>query len=180
MTGFWTRTGMAAGLIAATAIGVSAVSAQPKAEGRTEMLQRLVDCRKVADDAARLACYDAQVEAIDQAEAKGDIVVVDREQARSVRRQAFGFTMPSMTLFERGEKPEEIENVTGVVKSARRSGDGKWVVELEDGAVWAQVDTEKVPRDPRPGMEVKIRKAAIGSYFMNLGGQRAVRARRQQ
>lgn len=180
MTGFWLRTGMAAAVAATAAMGVSAVSAQPKAEGRTEMLQRLVDCRKVAEDAARLACYDAQVEAIDQAEAKGDIVVVDREQARAVRRQAFGFTMPSMTLFERGEKPEEVENVAGVVKSAHRGGDGKWVVELEDGAVWAQVDTEKVPRDPRPGMEVKIRKAAIGSYFMNLGGQRAVRARRQQ
>jgi len=180
MTGYWTRAGVAAAAIAATAMGAAAVSAQPKSEGRTEVLQRLIDCRKVADDAARLACYDAQVAAVDQAEAKGDIVVVDREQARSVRRQAFGFTMPSMTLFERGEKPEEIDNVAGVVKSARRGADGKWVVELQDGAVWAQIDTEKVSRDPRPGMEVKIRKAAIGSYMMNLGGQRAVRARRQQ
>lgn len=179
MTGFWMRAGMAAA-VAAAAVGGSAAAAQTKSEARTELLQRLVDCRKQADDAARLACYDSQVEALDQAEAKGDIVVVDREQARSVRRQAFGFTMPSMTLFERGEKPEEIDNVSGVIKSARRGGDGKWVVELEDGAVWAQVDTEKVPRDPRPGMDVKIRKASIGSYFMNIAGQRAVRARRQQ
>lgn len=180
MAGFSRRAGIAAAAVAAAALSATAVSAQPKVEGRAQILQRLLDCRSVADDAARLACYDAQVAAVDQAEAKGDIVVVDREQARTVRRQAFGFSLPSITMFERGEAPEEVENVTGVVKRAYRNAAGKWVVVLEDDAVWAQIDTERVPREPRAGMEVKIRRAAIGSYFMNLGGQRAVRARREQ
>jgi len=94
MAGFSKRAGMTAAAVAAAALSASltatAVSAQsekaPKVEGRAVILQRLLDCRKEADDAARLACYDAQVAAVDQAEAKGDIVVVDREQARTVRR----------------------------------------------------------------------------------------------
>ena len=114
---------------------------------------------------------------MDQAEAKGDIVVVDREQARSVRRQAFGFSLPSLAVFERGEAPEEIDNVTGIAKRAYQAG-GKWVIELEDGAVWQQTDTENVVRQPRPGTKVEIRRASMGSFFMNLDGQRAVRARR--
>ena len=85
-------------------------------------MQQLLDCRKLADSAARLACYDKAAATMDQAEAKGDIVVVDREQARKVRRQAFGFTLPSITLFERGEKPEEIStmNETTVVSAPTR------------------------------------------------------------
>ncbi|MFN3523385.1 MAG: hypothetical protein ACK4YQ_14155 [Phenylobacterium sp.] len=175
MTGSWMRAGAAAAV--AAGLGFGPAAAQPAAT-RAEIFQRLIDCRKLGDDAQRLACYDAQAAAVDQAEAKGDIVVVDRQQADQVRRQAFGFTLPSLSLFDRGEAPEKIDSVTGVVKSARMGGDGKWVVELQDGAVWAQTDSERLMRDPAPGMEAKIRRAAMGSYMMNLGGQRAVRARR--
>ncbi len=180
MTGMGMRNGVAAAVAAVLAIGGAAALAQTPPPARAEILRRLLDCRKVADNAERLACYDAQAGVFDQAEAKGDVVVVDREQARTVRRQAFGFQLPSMALFERGEKIEDVENVASTVKSARRNSEGKWLVTLEDGSVWAQIDTERVPRDPKAGMEVKIRRAAVGSYLMNLGGQRAVRARRQQ
>ena len=53
----------------------------------------------------RLACFDAAAARLDEAEKKGDIVVVDRRQAQEVRRQAFGFTLPSLTLFDRGRGP---------------------------------------------------------------------------
>jgi hypothetical protein len=117
---------------------------------------------------------------MDQAEAKGDIVVVDREQARTVRRQAFGFILPSISLFERGEKPEAIDRVTGTVAAASMDGSGKWTIKLEDGAVWSQIDVTAVPRDPRPGMPVTVRSASMSSYLMSVGGQVAFRARRAQ
>ena len=82
-------------------------------EERAKELQQLIDCRKIADPTQRLACFDQAASSLDQAEAKGDIVVVNREQARKVRRQAFGFTMPSISLFERGEKPEDISSTEG-------------------------------------------------------------------
>jgi hypothetical protein len=170
-------------MLLAAALAAPPLAAAPpaiKAEGRAQELQKLIDCRKIADNAARLACFDAAAAAFDQAEAKGDIVVVDREQARKVRRQAFGFTLPSITLFERGEKPEELDNVTGVVAVARQNGSGKWVIRLEDGAVWTQVDTNDVGTDPKPGEAVTIHKAALGSYMLVLPHHRSFRAHREE
>lgn len=167
-----------AALALAAGLAGSVAFAQPKAEGRAAVVQKLVDCRKITDNTARLACYDQATAAFDQAEAKGDVVVVDREQATKVRKQAFGFTLPSISIFEKGETKEEIDNTTGVVASARQDGLGKWIVKLEDGAVWAQVDVKELFKTPKPGMAVKIRKASLGSYLMSIENQGAFRARR--
>lgn len=174
------RASLGAVLIAAAALAGAPALAQGKPQARAATLQKLADCRKVADSAARLACYDDAAAEIETAEAKGDIVVVDREQARTVRRQAFGFSMPSIALFERGEKPEEVDTVTAKVASASVNGAGKWVIELEDGAVWVQVDANEVPLTPKAGDPVRIRRASLGSYLMSVKNQRAFRARRQE
>jgi len=109
--------------LAAAGVLIAALSAPPilaapapaAPTDRAKELQQLIECRKLTDPTQRLACYDQAATVLDQAEAKGDIVVVNREQARKVRRQAFGFTLPSISLFERGEKPEEINTVQGKV-----------------------------------------------------------------
>jgi hypothetical protein len=143
-------------------------------------MQKLADCRKITEDRARLGCYDAAASALDEAEAKGDVVVVDRAQAREVRRQAFGFSLPSLDIFDRGGSgaDDSADRMTAKVARAYRRGDGKWVFELEDGAVWSQVDDAALPKGARGGSEVAIRKAALGSFFMNVDGQRAIRATR--
>jgi len=178
MTHFKTRSKLAA-LAALTLIaGADQASAQAAKDARAQVFQGLMDCKGKSDPAERLACYDAAVGAMDVAEKKGDIVVVDREQAKAVRRQAFGFTLPSLAMFEKGESPEELDKVALKAERAYRGGDGKWVLELEGGAVWAQTDNEALFREPKSGSKVEIRKASMGSYFMNVDGQRAVRARR--
>ena len=177
------RTRLGAAILLAAVLAAPPLAAAPpavKAEGRAQELQKLIDCRKIADNAARLACFDAAAAAIDQAEAKGDIVVVDREQARKVRRQAFGFTLPSLSLFERGEKPEELNTIEGVVAAFKQNGAGKWVIRLEDGATWVQVDTNDLGTDPKIGEPVKIRRAALGSYILSLPHQRSFRAHREE
>ena len=180
-----TRFAAAVALAAALAAQSPSLAAPPAVgsaggEARSQTLQKLIDCRKITDNSARLACFDATAAAMDQAEAKGDIVVVDREQARKVRRQAFGFTLPSLALFERGEKPEEIDTTQGKVAASHQNSAGKWVIRLEDGAVWAQIDTNDLPNAPRAGDPVTIRKAAMGSYMLSLGHHVAFRAHREQ
>ena len=71
---------------------------------RTAVSQAISDCRKLADRDARLDCYDKAANAFDEAQAQGQVVVVDRAQVREVKRQAFGFNMPSLNLFARGPK----------------------------------------------------------------------------
>lgn len=170
---------MRTGLVA-LALGLAALSSADAAEpqGRAAALKQLLDCRTIADNAARLTCYDTQAGAFDQAEAKGDIVVVDREQARAVRRQAFGFTLPSMSMFDRGEAPEDVGKVSLKIESARRGGDGKWLFVLEGGQVWRQIDTTELTRTPKPGGTATVSRAALGSYKLNIGGATAIRVHR--
>jgi len=172
----------AAGLEVLLAAGAAVAGPPPSDMGanRAAVLQGLLDCRGKTDPGERLACFDQAAAAMDQAEKKGDIVVVDREQSRTLRRQAFGFTLPSLTLFDRGEKPEPIDQVAGVIASARAGGDGKWVLRLQDGAVWRQIDGEPPHRDPKAGMPVEIKAASLGSYMLSVDGQRAFRAHRDQ
>jgi hypothetical protein len=51
---------------------------------------------------------------------------------------------------------------------------------LEDGAVWRQIDQEVLGKPPKAGTAVEIRKAAMGSYRMKIGGQPAIRVRRSE
>ena len=174
---------LAAMSVAVAALCVSQPAAAPAPatpQDRAKELQQLIDCRKLADNTARLACYDSAASTLDQAEAKGDIVVVNREQARKVRRQAFGFSMPSITLFERGERPEEVAQADDKIASVRRLLTGKWEFHLQSGAVWVQIDLTELPLDPKPGQTVKIQKAAMGSYAMSVGNQRSVKVHRQE
>lgn len=162
--------------VTAAACGSTAFAQSGEAGGA--VVRSLTECRKLADDAARLACYDRTAAAFVAAEAKGDVVVVDREQAQKVRRQAFGFQLPSLTLFEKGAASDEIDTFDGAIATARRNGSGSWVFKLEDGAVWAQNGTEELFRTPKPGMKVRIRKATLGSFMMSIDGAGAFKAHR--
>ncbi len=176
MTHFNTRSKLAAVAVLAMAVASPAGAAEPS---RASVFQGLLDCKGKTDDAARLACYDAATASLGAAEKKGDIVVVDRDMAKAARRQAFGFSLPSLDMFKGSEdKPEEAEQLTAIAAKAYQGADRKWVFELEDGAVWVQNDSETLQRDPKKGSKIEIRKAAIGSFFLKSDGQRAIRARR--
>ena len=164
------------------ALGLSGFAqAAKKAEpSRSALVQALSDCRKLTDDSFRLACYDKAAASFDQAEQQGQLVVVDREQVKAVRRQAFGFTLPAFDVFGHNAHEEKIDKVSETVESARLNGEGHWVMSMGDGATWVQIDSEHVENPPIKGSVVKIRSASLGSYFCNIDGQYAVRCERQR
>ncbi len=90
--------------LAILTLSATAVIAAPPAQsaggepamGRADLLARLVACRTMADTSARLACYDVAAAALDAAERQGDVVVVDRNQISTARRENFGFSLPSL------------------------------------------------------------------------------------
>jgi hypothetical protein len=163
-----------ASALATSAVAAGAPQATPKA------VQTAIDCRKLGDDKARLACYDSAVEALGKQLAEGEVVAVDHAQMQQVRRQAFGFTLPSLSLFDHAGQPDETSEVVLAVEDARRTGDGKWLLRLEGGQVWRQIDTGDFSRDPRPGAKSTIKKAMLGSYMMMVGGHSPVRVHRDQ
>ena len=165
-------------VLAVFATATSASAGPPTPPSRAPAVQAVIDCQAVTDGVQRLACFDKAVAGMSQAETKGDLVTIDREQRRTVRRQAFGLTLPSLAMFDRGEKPEEADQISAKVKSASQIASGRWMIVLDDGAVWRQIDDHEIFRSPHAGSTVKIRKAMLGSFFMNLDGQQAIRAHR--
>jgi hypothetical protein len=143
-------------------------------------VQAVLACRAITDDAARLACFDKATAAMGEAQTKGDLLTLDREQRRAVRRQAFGLTLPALNLFDRGEKPEEVDRLAATAASASQDPYGRWTIRLEDGAVWRQTDDNQLYPPPHKGSKVVIRKGALGSFFMDIDGQPAVRAQRDR
>jgi len=139
----------------------------------------MVDCRSLNDLAVRVACYDREVAAFDAAEARKELVVVEREEITKTRRSLFGLGLPDLGIF--GEKSPDGQRMTELeskVKRAVQSANGKWILTLDDGTVWAQTDSRNLTIDPEPGHEIKIRTAALGSYLANVRGQVGIQVKR--
>ena len=178
---------LGAGLLAITVWTQSALAAPSAApKPRAPELQAIVDCRAITDRDSRLACYDAAADKLDRAEASGQVVVVNREQVRSVRKDVFGLQLPSLDIFSAvGRKgpaaaSEDIGRLDGVVKSAWRGDGGHWMFELETGAVWRQTDDFQFANDPHAGSKVEIRKGSLGSFFMKVDRQPSIKVHRDR
>jgi len=165
-------------MLAILSTAAAAAAAPRAAPGRAPAVQSVLDCRKIADGVQRLACFDSAVAAMANAEATGDLITVDRAQRRAARHQAFGLSLPSLAFLDRGEKPEEVDRITAKVAAASLNPYGKWIVRLDDGAVWRQIDDNAVDRPPHRGSVAEIRRASLGSYTMKLDGQFAIRVHR--
>ncbi|WP_372707129.1 hypothetical protein [Brevundimonas sp.] len=158
----------------------SALSGQPApAQERPETLARLMACRSLADNAARLICFDTAAGALDTAERQGEVVILDQAGVAETRRQLFGFGIASMPRLFGMDGGAEINAIETTLESAAIVGEGRWVFRLADGSVWRQIDYEPVRFQNRPGQPVRVGKAAMGSFLLTVGSSRAVRVRRQ-
>lgn len=179
---------LALGLVCALTLG--AIASSPAATSATTTLQKVIACHSNPDSQARLACYDSAVAELlattqggdsktsAASVAADDVIVISKEQARNARRQAFGFDLSALSIFDRGEKPEVIDKISITVTRAYQTGSGRWIIDMDNGSTWEQTDDERVWKGPTKGSKADIRKASMGSYFINLDGQRAIRARR--
>jgi hypothetical protein len=146
--------------------------------GAAPSVRAVIACRDVTDSTQRLACYDKTVGEMAGASDKGDLITLDQEQRKTIRHQAFGFSMPSFSLFDKGEKPAEASKATFKVTEAWQDLEHHWNFKLETGAVWRQSDDNELYHDPHAGSVVEISKGALGGYFMKVDGQQAIRAAR--
>jgi len=148
-------------------------AAQPAAGApqRPEALTRVLDCRPIADQQQRLACFDAAVAALAEAEAARQVVMVDREQIRDAQRRQFGFEGLRIPFLDGGgDAPDEI---TTTVRGARELSNGKWTVDLAQGGTWRMLESTRI--EPAVGQSVKVKRAALGSFLMSINNRRSVR-----
>jgi len=138
-------------------------------------------CAGISTDAERLACYDAAVGRLKAAEDAGEVTTITRSEVETVKRDSFGFSIPSLptlALKKSGGSDEELDEITTGVTSVRMDSAGRLRVTLDNGQVWVQIDDKSTRA--RNQAEARIYTAALGSYKMKLDGGRAFRVRREQ
>lgn len=172
------RTGLCV-VIAMAVPHAAAAKDKAKADASPALLRDLVDCRKMTDPTARLACYDKGVSALEQAAIKHDVVIADREMIREARRAQFGYTLPSLRIFG-GSDEDVVREIQSKVKSARVLGMGLVRFTIDEGSVWEQTESRTLGQDPKPGMKVTIKSHALGRFTASFDGQPTITVRRVQ
>lgn len=145
------------------------------AQERSKRLSAVVDCRKIADSAERLACYDKTVADLDGAEKSREVVVVDKDQVNEARRSVFGLRLPRIKLF--GDGTDDVTAVESTVTEVGSNRDGRLTFTIEDGARWVQTDSHQVI-GVRVGTKVTLTRGALGSFFATFKGSTSAKVRR--
>ena len=145
--------------------------------------QAIYACAEIADDMARLACYDESVGRLEAAEAAGEVTTISKAEVEEIERDSFGFSLPSIArnvLPKFGnDEAEKLQEVVFAVESINRRSNDKIRITLENGQVWDQSDDKWVYYSKKNGAEsAEIKRAALGSFKMKLDGGRAFRVKR--
>jgi hypothetical protein len=179
-------------LIAASFMTFGAValaqSGQNPANAAVSPLEPIYACANKTDPTERLACFDAAVATIRAKEAKSEIVTFDKQRVEKVRREAFGFSLPSLPklgfpAFGGAPKAEgkdqsvaaaaveeDIEEQSFTVVSTRESA-GRVLITLENGQIWRLTEAGELNAPKRPPYKVNIRTAAMGSFILTVEGR---------
>jgi hypothetical protein len=149
-------------------------------------------CAGIADDRARLACYDslfgrpaapepAVASSVAEAPAAGAAAAtaaVAPAAAPSNPAADFGLSEAAKRAREPEQSREQFpDSVTGTIAKIGRKPAGEFVVTLENGQVWTQLQVDVRAR-VAVGDTVTIKKAALGSYMLVTASRYATRVRR--
>lgn len=148
------------------------LAAAPPPKIFTDVLQ----CRTVVDAAERLACFDRSVGTLAAAQANKEVFVADKEAVSEARKGLFGFNLPKMRIFADDDMAKEVDFIETTITSAVPSQKG-YIFTLQDGARWMQTDGAYIDK-PKSGAKIRIKRAALGSYFGTIEKNPGIRIER--
>ena len=164
--------------IAAVALaGPASSKTQPLANAPPpKIFQDVVQCRAITDAGQRLACFDRSVGALAAAQQSKDLYVADKEAMREARRGLFGFSLPKMKIFADDDMEKDVDSIESTITAAVPGQQG-YIFTLADGARWKQTDGAYMDK-PKAGSKIRIKRAAMGSFFGTIGSNPGVRVER--
>jgi len=150
-------------------------------------------CVDIEDDQARLACFDAASGRPDRTGKPLGAVGLPQQPASTAVAlptlagaggpapppaqqsvASFGLSAEQQSAADSGPG-----TITARVNSvAAQSHIGRWTVTLDNGQVWQQRETTAESNRPRPGDQVTISKAVLGSYLLYAPGRGLSRVKR--
>lgn len=169
----------------AAATTAAAQAQTPSAAPTPDALNNVYECAAIQDGPQRLACYDAAVGRLREAETQGNLIAVDRQQVATLERESFGFRLPSLSSFvprlgDEGESTEGLESVQMTVARIVNRANGRHAFVMDNGQIWGQAEAQRVS-NVREGDTITIRRGAIGNYMLSPSrGGAAHRVRREE
>lgn len=171
-TRFVVRSPAALSAFAVLLAGASAVqaSAEDTPSEAPSPLAPVFLCLDIVEPAAKLDCFEREVSSLKSRESAREVVAIDADTARELKRDSFGFSLPSLPKLKLpklgGDGEDGPEEVRLAVKDVAKRG-RDWVVELENGQVWVQT-SGRLNYVPSGDLEAIISEASLGSYRLKL------------
>ena len=164
-----------------TVAGVAvAAGAQTTSVRDGTAVDRLLACRSISTPADRLACLDRESNALAAAMQRHELTLIDSADVDRSRRKMFGLDAPDHKILSSAlGRPAAIPmKHDGIIRSVSALGYGHYLMTLQDGAIWRNVDLWE--SGPSVGAPVHIEKTPFGAYVLKTPsfiGVHAVRMR---
>ena len=171
--------------LGAASLTLSAATASAQADN-SAVLNILVECAKIDDPTARLACYDnnmTRAGATARATVPGQTVrgvTGGAAPIESQGAQGFGAEDVRADSPQRFARPAgQVDEIHPRVASITPREPGIYLVTLDDGAQWLFAESvDSQFRPPRRGDQIEIERGSLGSFLMRIDGQSPVPVRR--
>ncbi len=140
-------------------------------------------CAKISEDAKRLACFDEKIAVLKVKDDKKEFVAIDAEAVQELKRESFGFSLPSLPKLAlpslSKDKRENLEvKITKMVKRNRR-----YIFTMENGQVWEQTSGD-IRYIPKGDLIATIKPKSMGSFMLSASNGKnkmpSIRVRRIQ
>jgi hypothetical protein len=137
-------------------------------------------CAAIKADSERYACYDREMAKLVPGAVvatAGAAAVAPAAAPVLTPEQRFGLS-PAQADAKVSEvsAPGSLESLEAKVSGIRNITNGRVLIDLDNGQVWRQVDTDVTVR-LKPGDAVSIKRGTLGSYWLSSNG-RAWRVKR--
>jgi len=159
----------------------TAVQAKSPEEKSLEPFER---CRVIAEDEARLACFDSTLILAKK------LALEERDQRRDRTKKDFGLSTlqierrddsdaktDSVAVQERRDERAELEPdkiVSKIIDTYTSTRSKKKLFILENGQIWKETSTSTLKRPPKINSNVTISRSGFGGFRMRVEGRSIV------
>ena len=154
-------------------------SARAASADSSAALGRVLACRAIASDQARLHCFDRASAALAR---NAEQASKHPQQARAelTPRQTFGLTPAAILAREvaNGSRPKPISDITERVTGLHVGSDGRVIYDLANGQVWRELQDNGNAPPLRAGERVQISRGWLGSYWLQAPSGRGCKVER--
>ena len=141
-------------------------------------------CAAIRSDGERHACYDREMARLLPGAVVGAAAAAHAAPSIAPApvlspQERFGLSPAQAdTKVSEVTKSQPLQSLEAKVSGTRNITEGRVLIDLDNGQVWRQVDTDVTVR-LQPGDPVTIKRATLGSYWLS-SGKRAWRVKRIQ